>query len=165
MGNLFQQYVWIHRTREVLFNYLETISAEDYVKNLEQFGRGSIRNLQAHVADCYRFWLGSFALKRPLTHISAESVQTVQEMRKVFAEINLLVTDFLNQFEAQTDLLISGTPSWQEEKISLTPLWLFTHTTTHEFHHKGQIISMSRQLGYIPTVTDLYHQTRPLEPQ
>ncbi|WP_199619806.1 DinB family protein [Paenibacillus alkalitolerans] len=159
---LTRQYEWIQRTREVLFDYCETvISATDYVKGLEQFGGASIRNLQAHVIDCYRFWLGRFALQRPLTDIRAESIENVQEMRKVYIEIDLLVNDFLNEFESQADLMISGRPSWQEEHIPLTPLWLFTHTITHEFHHKGQIVSMSRQLGYMPAVTDLYHETRP----
>jgi uncharacterized damage-inducible protein DinB len=32
---------------------------------------------------------------------------------------------------------------------------LFTHTITHEFHHKGQILTLSRQLGYTPVDTDI----------
>ncbi|MFP3360862.1 DinB family protein, partial [Planococcus sp. SIMBA_143] len=33
--------------------------------------------------------------------------------------------------------------------------WLYTHTATHEFHHKGQIVKIGRKLGYIPPDTDL----------
>nr|WP_242021046.1 DinB family protein [Cytobacillus oceanisediminis] len=29
------------------------------------------------------------------------------------------------------------------------------HTVTHEYHHKGQIMAMSRQLGYEPPNTDV----------
>jgi uncharacterized damage-inducible protein DinB len=36
-----------------------------------------------------------------------------------------------------------------------TPLQLFTHVITHEFHHKGQILSRCRQLGYVPVDTDI----------
>ncbi|WP_248927225.1 DinB family protein [Paenibacillus hamazuiensis] len=160
MSILTRQYEWIRQTREVLFHYCETLSTSDYVKDHESFGGASMRSLHAHAADCYLFWLGSFALKRTIAPIPAEQFSNVQAMRKVFAGIDLLVGDFLNEFEDQPDLKIPGTPSWQEETIMLTPLWLFTHTTTHEFHHKGQILSMSRQLGYIPMVTDLYHPTR-----
>jgi uncharacterized damage-inducible protein DinB len=39
--------------------------------------------------------------------------------------------------------------------LTLTPLQLFTHVITHEFHHKGQILTMSRTLGYIPVDTDV----------
>ncbi len=36
-----------------------------------------------------------------------------------------------------------------------TPFELFTHVITHEFHHKGQVLSLSRHLGYIPVDTDI----------
>ena len=33
---------------------------------------------------------------------------------------------------------------------------LFVHSVTHEFHHKGQIVSMLRLLGYEVESTDIY---------
>ena len=42
-----------------------------------------------------------------------------------------------------------------KEPWSTTRIWLLTHTETHEFHHKGQIASMARHLGYVPPNTDL----------
>lgn len=37
----------------------------------------------------------------------------------------------------------------------MTPRKLFMHTVTHEYHHKGQIMAMDRQLGYEPPNTDV----------
>lgn len=56
------QYEMIQRTRESLFRYCESMSPTDYVKEIESFGGVSIRSLHAHVADCYRIWLGIRAL-------------------------------------------------------------------------------------------------------
>ena len=39
--------------------------------------------------------------------------------------------------------------------LKANPFKLFTHVITHEFHHQGQILPMSRQLGYIPVDTDV----------
>ncbi len=39
--------------------------------------------------------------------------------------------------------------------IIANPLKLFTHVITHEFHHKGQILSLSRHLGYVRVDTDI----------
>ncbi|MBR7794935.1 hypothetical protein GT022_02615 [Agaribacter marinus] len=50
---------------------------------------------------------------------------------------------------------MSGPVSWQDEEEELTPLWHFTHAATHEFHYKGQIVSMLRQLEYTSDDTDL----------
>ncbi len=79
----------------------------------------------------------------------------MQEMRKVFNEVDNLVEEFLREFEGRWEIAITGPVPWQEEADDLTPLWLYTHVITHEFHHKGQIVSMSRQLGYTPADTDL----------
>ena len=158
-GAMSQQYEWVMQTRELLFEYCETISAADYIKQLESFGGGSIRGLLEHVAGSYLSWIGVFALKRQPTTIRTDSIQNVQGMRQAFMEVNRLVKDFLNEFDGQAN--VSNSPPWQEEHITVSPLWVFTRSITHEFHHKGQIVSMSRHLGYTPAITDLYHPSSP----
>ncbi|MFF2450270.1 DinB family protein [Neobacillus sp. NPDC058068] len=148
------QYEWIRRTRESLFSYCETLPQSDYFKELKTFGGDSIRSLHAHVADCYRVWLGSRALGKSFPKITPDSVNNVTEMREVFRKIDDLVHEFLNEFKGKWDNTIQV--SFEEGgRAEISALWLFTHTITHEFHHKGQIVKIGRQLGYIPPDTDL----------
>ncbi|HET7578104.1 MAG TPA: DinB family protein [Bacillales bacterium] len=146
------QYDWIQRTREPLFRYCETLAQEDYVKELESFGGDSIRNLHVHVANCYFMWLGHRALGKPLPEKEPDAAN-VREMRQLFAETDALVHEFLHEFKGNWDQPIQVV--WEDEKMEFTTLWLYTHTATHEFHHKGQIVKIGRQLGYIPPDTDL----------
>jgi uncharacterized damage-inducible protein DinB len=148
------QYDWIQRTREALFRYCETMSPEDYGKELESFGGDSVLSLHIHVADCYRGWLGNRALGKSLSPLTRELVNNVQEMRELFKETDALVHEFLNEFKGKWDETIRVTFK-SGESADFSALWLFTHTTTHEFHHKGQIVKVGRQLGYIPPDTDL----------
>lgn len=148
------QYNWIQRTREGLFQYCETLSPSDYANELESFGGDSIRNLHAHVADCYRTWLGIRTLGKPIPNVHPESVQNVHDMRAIFKETDDLVQEFLNEFKSKWDQAVQVTFS-NGDIAKITPLWLYTHTMTHEFHHKGQIVKIGRQLGYIPPDTDL----------
>ncbi|MFG6494715.1 DinB family protein [Fictibacillus sp. UD] len=153
--NLFKtQYDWVCRTRETLFQYCEALSPADYVKELENFGGDSIRSLHAHVADCYHGWLGVRALGKSLPEITPESIHNVQEMREVFRKTDELVYEFLNTFEDKWDQTVEVTFR-SGSKAEFTSLWLFTHTMTHEFHHKGQIVKIGRHLGYVPGDTDL----------
>ncbi|RIW28691.1 DUF664 domain-containing protein [Bacillus salacetis] len=148
------QYDWIQRTRETLFQYCESMSESDYVKELESFGGDSIRNLHAHAADCYRVWLGTRALGKSIPQITPESIKNTHEMREVFTRTDQLVQEFLNAFEGKWDHTVQV--SFSNGHITdFTSLWLFTHTITHEFHHKGQIVKFGRQLGYTPPDTDL----------
>ncbi|MCD7034133.1 DinB family protein [Metabacillus sp. GX 13764] len=151
------QYHWIKRTREALFTYCETLPQEDYVKEVENFAGDSIRNLHAHVADCYLTWLGIRALGKPISHVQPEAVHTVQDMREVFKETDALVHEFLNEFQGNWEEAVPVSFA-NGDKAKITPLWLFTHTTTHEFHHKGQIVKIGRQLGYVPPDTDLIEE-------
>ena len=148
------QYDWIKRTRESLFRYCETLPPSDYVKELDNLGGDSIRNLHAHVADCYRVWLGSRALGQSLQKITPETVNNVKEMREVFRNTDSMVDEFLNKFKGKWNHAIHVSFN-SGDSAEITALWLFTHTITHEFHHKGQIVKIGRQLGYLPPDTDL----------
>lgn len=155
MNTIIKQYDWIRSTREKLFQYCETLTTEDYTCEIDKFGWGSIRNLHVHVAGCYQSWLGNFALKKGITRITPDQANNVQDMRQVFDKVNDLVYEFLDEFEGKWEHSIIGPVSWQDDEEELTILWLYTHVVTHEFHHKGQIVSMGRQLGYAPDNTDL----------
>ncbi len=148
------QYDLIQRTRESLFHYCEMITATDYAKELENFGGNSIRSLHSHVADCYRIWLGNRALGKSFSNIKPELINNVHDMRRVFKNTDALVEEFLNEFKGKWDVKVQVSFGNGTSK-EFTALWLFTHTITHEFHHKGQIVKVGRQLGYIPPKTDL----------
>ncbi|WP_243740018.1 DinB family protein [Aureibacillus halotolerans] len=149
------QYAWIRMTRENTFRCCELVQDEEYRQELNGFGWASIRDLHVHVAECYQNWLAVFGLKEAMTIVTPEDVENVNDMRRVFSTIDSLVARFLEEFDGQNETHICGKVPWQKEEESLSVLWLYTHTTTHEFHHKGQIVSMIRQLGYTPIDTDL----------
>ncbi|CAG9620394.1 DinB family protein [Sutcliffiella rhizosphaerae] len=148
------QHEWIKRTRETLFDYCEGMEQSDYLKELESFGGDSIRNLHVHVAGCYQFWLGKHGLGKTIPKVEPETVKNVHEMKVLFQKIDDLVEEFLQNYKDNWGEAIPVTFRTGDSALFST-LWLFTHTTTHEFHHKGQIVKIGRQLGYIPPDTDL----------
>jgi len=84
MDILKQQYDSIQRTRELLFSFCESISSKDYVESIDNLGGASIRGLHVHVAECYQFWLGKFALKKSIPGIKPGEISNVKEMRELF---------------------------------------------------------------------------------
>ncbi|PLT28656.1 DinB family protein [Peribacillus deserti] len=154
MDVLVSQYDWIQRTRESILGYCESLSPAEYVKELDSFGGDSILSLQVHVANCYQIWLGERALGKTLPEVTTEIVNDIQAMRGVFSKTDDLVHAFLNEFKGRWDQNIQLTLK-SGHTMEPTALWLITHTVTHEFHHKGQIVKIGRQLGYVPPDTDL----------
>jgi len=79
-----------------------------------------------------------------------ESVKNISAAINIFVTVDQLMTEFLESNPSNPIAYeIRG------GKGITTPATIFAHVTTHEFHHKGQILSISRHLGYVPVDTDI----------
>lgn len=148
------QYELVRGSREVLLDYCRGISPEDLLAANPSFGRGgSIRNLLVHIANTYEFWIGRMALKKEFEFTPYDAITSMGDAARLFASTDSLVFEFLKWLEkdepAEVRYTIGGTEG------SAPPFKIFSHVITHEFHHKGQILSMGRHLGYLPVDTDI----------
>lgn len=147
-----EQYEFVKDSRNVLFEYCKTISEEDFVNQNNSFGRGgSMRNLLVHIANTYEYWIANLALKQNITYAEYESYKTIQEVIALFDGVN----NFMEAFIFAIDQSDKITYKIEDIENSVKPFKLFSHVITHEYHHKGQILSLSRHLGYIPIDTDI----------
>lgn len=155
MNELRVMYGWVKDTRKGLLDYCSELTPAAFVQEDAAIGHGSIRNLLLHMADCYTYWLAGFALGEDRQGLLAADYPDVAAIQRVFAQADGYMDRFLNRFEIALDEPVSGRVRWAPEPIVVTPRWLFMHSVTHEFHHKGQVVSLGRRLGYPPPETDL----------
>jgi uncharacterized damage-inducible protein DinB len=139
-------YDWVRRTREVLFEYTASLPADVYTLERPEFAYGSIRNVHAHVADCYLWWVGNVGLKREGIEVDASSIPDVPAMRQRFLEVDAVLKEALENFDRLDTVFAFERPG--RDTLRLTQRWLIVHPVTHEFHHKGQILAMGRVLGH-----------------
>jgi uncharacterized damage-inducible protein DinB len=148
------QYKLVQQSRSVLLDYCRRITHTDLLNENSSFGRGgSIRNLLVHVVNTYQFWIVKNALKAEVVFTAYQSVSTIADIEQLFDEIDSSVYEFITTYGTRLyegiDVEVGGT----QKRLSV--MELFTHVITHEFHHKGQVLSLSRHLGYIPVDTDI----------
>jgi uncharacterized damage-inducible protein DinB len=147
------QYEFVKSSRKVLLEYCKTLSDNDFLIENSTFGRGSVRNLLVHIGNTYEFWIGRESLKKNIKFAEYNSVKNVSEAEVFFSHIDSMLEEFLivyaEKYMIDIEITIQGKTN------VATPLKLFTHVITHEFHHKGQILSLSRHLGYVPVDTDI----------
>ncbi|GGI27875.1 DinB family protein [Pedobacter mendelii] len=150
---LAQQYNLVLSSRKKILDYIKTIAEEDFLKENSTFGRGSVRNLLVHICDTYSSWIGERALKKSINYKPFEDYKNLNDCIIYFDLVNLYLNEFFESFgnDYQIELEINR----NGQLIGLSPLKLFTHVITHEFHHKGQIMSLSRHLGYTPVDADI----------
>ncbi len=148
------QYGFVRGSRAVLLSYCQTISNSDFVKENSSFGRGgSIRNLLVHIANTYEFWIGKCALQKNLVFTAYGSKPHIDDIIALFGSVDTLMFEFMELLRRPELTEIHYEINGAEHTTA--PFQLFSHVITHEFHHKGQILSLSRHWGYTPIDTDI----------
>lgn len=148
-----KQYALVLASRNILFDFL-TREVGDQQINIPfpAFAGKSIRDLLVHNASCYFSWLAYMALQQPRGSLY-EGGTTMEELRRLYAQVDETMALFLQHFSETMDVPFRR--EYENRWWSVvTPLELFTHVTTHEFHHKGQIVLLCRMLGHVPVDTD-----------
>jgi uncharacterized damage-inducible protein DinB len=148
------QYESVKGSRDVLLHYCSQISPAHFIQPIENFGHSSIRNLLVHVANSSLYWLAEYALQKPVSYGKADVLNTVNQLKPLFGTWDDLMIEFIKTFPDNSQP-ITGWVKWVKKDLTVTHLQLYTHVITHMFHHKGQILSMSRHLGYTPVDTDV----------
>jgi uncharacterized damage-inducible protein DinB len=148
------QYSLVKESRAVLFDYCAEIQPGDLFRASPDVGNGgSIRNLLVHICNSYFGWMSRFAFGEPFNKRDFETVTSLEQCAQYFEDVNSLVARFLDAFEDDYMQMLNGRLANRD--FSTTPLRLLMHVTTHEFHHKGQILALSRMWGYTPVDTDV----------
>lgn len=147
-----QQYTLVQHTRSIVFGFLASEVSDDLDTPVPAFDNKTIRNLLEHSAFCYYNWLACFAMQCP--PLTGQDNTTLDHIHRLYSRVDDTVAIFLQTFQEKMELSITGIHNSMGQ-LSATPLQVFTHVLTHEFHHKGQIMSMCRLLGHQPPDTDV----------
>ena len=131
------------RTRDSVLEWLGTLPSDAFNAQREDFAYGSLNAIYTHIADCYLHWVAGVGLGELG---SERSVNTVAELREVFAQVDDAVLQAISVFEDWDEPLTYTSSSGRTEL--LTRRWLILHPITHEFHHKGQALALARVLGH-----------------
>lgn len=153
MNILTLQYSLVKSSREVVLDYFAGIKKHDLVKPIEAFNNESIQSLYTHPANTYIHWLKRFAHKEEYPYFEAEELKCADDFRLAYSKVDSVVEEFISR-HPDPEEKITGYITWQKKDFTYSALDLFTHVTTHEFHHKGQLMTMSRLLGYQPPDAD-----------
>jgi uncharacterized damage-inducible protein DinB len=145
---------WTHSSLTLVLDHLSTLPEGDYAKELPDFGCPALRAQMIHIFNCEAFWIHTlqalpFKDKNPGSCPDILSARALQ--RSVTANTLAYLSGLTDeQLNANTELHFS------DGDIAVrTPALILHHVLTHAFHHKGQIVSMCRALGYPAPDTDL----------
>ncbi len=161
MELLQKQYALVSASRDIVLDFLETQVGEDQFTPVPEFDNKSVNSLLVHVADCYFHWLSYYAMHEPVQELNERNFKSITRLRELYKRVDQTVSKFLEHFGDKMDKKIEGVHA-SCGRLRATPVEVMTHVFTHEFHHKGQIMSICRLLGHIPPDTDISNFFEPV---
>lgn len=153
-GLLYTQYTLVQQSRQVVFQFLKEDLMDDLAKPLPIFMDKTISYMYVHIANTYIAWAGNFAMNGSSTYYDQDQPLNIAQIEKLFAQVDEIMAGFIAHFSATQTQDVKG-HKWPGKYIETDAYSIFTHVITHEFHHKGQAMTMARLLGHTPPDTDV----------
>jgi len=148
---LFEYNAWANRQ---ILDSCDALSDEQFTRNLGS-SFPSVRDTLAHIAAAQWIWSERFAGQTPAGPPDWYKSAGRAALRERLAALDRSLIDFTSRLgPADPERIIeyrnmAGQPSAQ-------PLWQpLQHLANHSTYHRGQIVTMLRQLGAAPPHTDL----------
>ena len=135
------------------FDALSQLPAEQYARDLRS-SHGGVHGTLAHIIGAEKAWLCRW-LRRPDTAAAdLRQITSLADLRTYWESLGAEMQEFLNTLNDQklqetlTTSTLTGTytsPYWQ----------MIQHVVDHSSYHRGQLVTMLRQLGVQPPTTGL----------
>jgi uncharacterized damage-inducible protein DinB len=145
---------WTHASFTLLLDHLSTIPATAYAKEVPGFGFPTIRAQVIHILNCEGFWIHTLQAL-PFDDQDTANWPTVSDARRLQSEVSMRTLNYLSSLSEQRLVAATELHFSDGDSAVRTPALILHHVLTHAFHHKGQIVSMCRILGYPAPDTDL----------
>lgn len=117
---------------------------------------GSLLGTLVHTLSTQRRWLARFAGQAELPHLDRAVFPDLLTWIVAWEDAAAGVEAFLASLsDEQLDRPISWSPA-DGERVTLLLWQAVLHLVNHSTYHRGQVVSLLRQMGYPPPSTDLF---------
>ena len=148
---LFAYNAWANR---LLFDASAALPADLYQRDLKS-SHGGIHGTLAHIVWAEHLWLNRWLEKANPAVAQGKDLHTAAAVRARWEEIETERGRFLAQLsEGQMTETRTVKPSTGGE-YQHSFGQMFQHTVDHSSYHRGQVVTMLRQVGVVPPVTGL----------
>jgi uncharacterized damage-inducible protein DinB len=137
-----------------IFDALASLPEEQYLRDLHG-SHGGIHGSLTHLVGAEKLWLERWKGGTIGPLLKAADVQTLAELRRIWETAGHDTAAWLgvmNDRKLQDSFTMKTTKG---ETFTHVYWHAFQHMVNHSTHHRGQIITLMRQLGATPPVTDL----------
>lgn len=150
MAALYRYDSWAN---ELVLDAVSRLTADEFTQDLKN-SHGSIRGTLVHIVWAEWIWLRRWKGESPTIVFSPADFPDVARLRERFRAVAAERDTFLNGLAAEAPLEVVEYHNLEGESWRY-PLWQqLLHVVNHSTYHRGQVVTMLRQLGAMPPATD-----------
>jgi uncharacterized damage-inducible protein DinB len=148
---LFQYNAWADLR---ILEACSALSNEQFTRSLGS-SFSSVRDTVAHLYGAEWVWNERIQGRSPTTLVSGAAYPDLDSIRTALEEMDRYYIDYVSKLTQQDMDQIIRYKGFTGDEFS-NPLWQSLHQlTNHASYHRGQVVTMLRQLGVKPVSTDL----------
>lgn len=147
---LFEYNAWANRR---LFEALAAVPTDDYLRDLKS-SFGGLHGTLAHIVSAERLWLARWR-GTVGSLLKGSEVGSLAELRTLWDGVEAERTEYLSQLTTpmlDSEIVIKPTTGGQ---FVHTLRQTLQHAVDHSSYHRGQIVTLMRQVGVKPPSTGL----------
>ena len=149
--DLFAYNAWANRK---MFDAAAALPEDVYLRDLKS-SHGGIHGTLAHIVWAEHLWLNRWLRTPNPTVPQGKDLRTIADVRARWEQIEAERGTFLGRLtEAQLDETRVVKPSAGGEYVH-TFHQMLRHTVDHSSYHRGQVVTLLRQVGVVPPSTGL----------
>jgi uncharacterized damage-inducible protein DinB len=137
-----------------LFDALESLSAEESTRDMKSSHR-SIHGTLTHLVGAEKMWLSRMSGTPDKAMITPGDLPAVADVKSTWEQTGFAMAKFLG---GMTDKKLQETFTMSTstgEKFTHTFAQALQHVVDHSSYHRGQVITLMRQMGHTPPNTGM----------
>lgn len=137
-----------------IFDAVAAVPKEQYFRDM-QSSFGGIHGTLTHLVGAEKIWLSRWAGQPQPALIKADEVAALADLKTIWETVGRETARFVATFNDKKlqDTITYATLKGDRYTNSFTQM--FQHVVNHSSYHRGQVVTLLRQLGAKPVSTDL----------
>lgn len=137
-----------------IFDAVAALPEEQYFRDMHS-SHGGVHGTLTHFVGAEKIWLSRWVGQPMTTPLQAKEIASLAELKTLWETVGRETARFVatcNEKKLQETITIT---TLKGDKYTNSFAQMFQHVVNHSSYHRGQIVTLLRQLGAKPVSTDL----------
>jgi len=147
-----------------VFDVVRKLTPEQFAQDMKS-SHGGVHGTLLHCIGAEKIWLSRWLENPDKAFLQAADAPTLSDLQKLWDKIDADREKLIDSLDDAKLNAVRPFPAMSGKMFNFSYVQMMQHLVNHSTYHRGQIITMLRQLGATPISTDMIAYTREITGQ